>query len=171
MLIGKIHGRVEVVLIATSSLNGVIGAPWGLPWPILTENPSFREEVLGSPVIMGRKTYEYLREPIVGSRNIVLTTIRNYRVKGVEVAHSPQEALALVKDAVKCYVVGGSRVFSRMLPYATVVIFTEVDAIVSGHLKFPELHHREWSEVARCRYSAKCNKTFNQSFVVYHRNL
>ena len=55
------------------SENRAIGKDGKIPWYIPEDFRHFKETTLGSPIIMGRKTYESIGRPLPGRDNIVLT--------------------------------------------------------------------------------------------------
>ena len=89
-------------LIAAVAANGAIGRDNDLLWHDSRDQKHFRATTLGCPVIMGRRTWDSLPErfrPLPGRRNIVITRNTHWQAPGAEVAHSLDEALALVAEA------------------------------------------------------------------------
>ncbi|MXW06652.1 MAG: dihydrofolate reductase, partial [Gammaproteobacteria bacterium] len=62
-----------ISLIWAMSRNRVIGRDNALPWKLPDELRYFKEQTLGKPVIMGRKTFESISSPLPNRLNIVLT--------------------------------------------------------------------------------------------------
>ncbi len=66
----------ELHLIWASARNGVIGKDHTMPWHLPEDLAHFKSTTLGSPVIMGRKTWDSLPEkfrPLAGRLNVVMT--------------------------------------------------------------------------------------------------
>lgn len=125
--------------------NGVIGRDGGLPWHLPADLKRFKAQTLGRPMIMGRKTFESFPAPLPGRRHIVLTRDRGWAATGAEVAHTPDEALALAgADAA---VIGGADVFALFLDRADRVELTEVHAAPAGDTIVPAF--TGWREVFR----------------------
>lgn len=64
----------ELRLIYARARNGVIGRDGRMPWHLPEDLAHFKRTTLGSPVIMGRKTWESLPpvfRPLPGRRNCV----------------------------------------------------------------------------------------------------
>ncbi len=59
--------------IAAMSLNRVIGAGGRIPWHLPEDFKWFRKMTLGHLVVMGRKTFEGLGQPLPNRKNLVLT--------------------------------------------------------------------------------------------------
>lgn len=138
--------------IYARAANGVIGRDGVLPWHIPADLKRFKALTLGKPMIMGRKTFDSLGKPLPGRRHIVLTRDRSWRAEGAEVAHTPDEALALA--GANASLIGGADVFRLLLPRCDRVELTEVHADVPGDTAMPPLGP-EWRETAREEHPAE----------------
>ena len=95
----------------------------------------------GHTVIMGRKTLESFpgARPLKDRRNIVLTRDASFLVDGAEVAHSVDEALALIAPDEETWVVGGGAVYRELLPYCSRAIVTRNRCVRLADTFFPDL--------------------------------
>src|ERR1700691_2850177 len=59
--------------IAAMSLNRVIGAGNKIPWHLPEDFKWFKQTTMGNVVVMGRKTFESLGQPLPNRKNLVLT--------------------------------------------------------------------------------------------------
>ena len=59
--------------IAAMSLNRVIGAGNQIPWHLPEDFKWFKKMTLGQVVVMGRKTFESLGQPLPNRQNLILT--------------------------------------------------------------------------------------------------
>ncbi len=139
----------RVTLIAALGRNRVIGKDGTMPWHLPEDLKHFKALTMGHPMIMGRKTFDSIGRPLPGRRSIVITRDRAWRVPGVEVAHSFDEALDLAGPADRVFVIGGGEVYAVSLPFADRHELTEVDAEPEGDTWFPEWDPAQWREVAR----------------------
>lgn len=139
----------ELALIVAAARNGVIGRQNALPWRIPEDLAHFRRTTTGHAVLMGRKTHESIGSPLRDRRNVVITRRRDARFDGCEVAHSLEEALALVSDDPLPFVIGGEELYRLALPHATQIFLTQIERDVEGDAFFPSLEPSEWNEVAR----------------------
>jgi len=156
----------RVKMIVARGKNGVIGRGGRIPWRLKDDMRFFRETTLGNTVIMGRKTFASLGGPLPGRRNVVVTRDRNFRADGVDVVHSPEEALALPlgPEDGELFVIGGQQIYEAFLPHADVIYLTEVDAVVEGDAYFPELGD-EWELTELRRHEADERNEYG--FVIY----
>lgn len=121
-----------VGLIWAEAHGGVIGAEGGMPWHLPEDLAHFRELTTGSPVIMGRKTWESLPErfrPLPDRENIVVTRSENWSQEGAQRATSLGEALA---GREKSWIIGGAEIFAQTIDDAERLEVTEIDLYVDG---------------------------------------
>src|SRR5690606_18681852 len=91
-------GLSRVGLIWAESIGGVIGYQGAMPWHLPEDLAHFKDLTMGSPVIMGRKSWDALPErfrPLPGRQNIVVTRQADWQADGADVAHSVSAALEL----------------------------------------------------------------------------
>ena len=139
-----------ISLVYAQSKNGVIGADGGLPWHIPSDLKAFKQNTLGKPIIMGRRTWDSLpRKPLPGRQNIVITHQKNWSAEGAQVAYTAAEALAIAGDVHEICVIGGGEIYQLFLARADRIYLTEVDVIVAGDTLAPVLDAAEWWEVSR----------------------
>ena len=65
---------MRISLIVAMAENRVIGRDGDLPWRIPGDLKFFKEQTLGKPIIMGRKTWDSLGRPLPARSNIVGAT-------------------------------------------------------------------------------------------------
>jgi dihydrofolate reductase len=144
----------EITLVVARADNGVIGRDGALPWHIPADLRHFKQVTIGTPMIMGRKTFESLPGLLPGRRHIVLTRDRTWAAAGVDVVHSVQAALAQA-DAERVTVIGGAEIFELFAGLATDVELTEVHSAAEGDTHIPPFDPAVWREVSRERYPAE----------------
>lgn len=138
----------EILLVVAKAANGVIGKDGTLPWHIPADLKHFKQVTLGTPMIMGRKTFESLPGLLPGRRHIVLTREKGWSAEGAEVAHSVEEAITLA-DAERISIIGGAEIFALFMERATAIELTEVHAEIEGDTIMPPLGagwREEWRE-------------------------
>lgn len=119
----------EINIIVAAGRDGAIGLKGDLIWRISADLRRFKSLTMGHPVIMGRNTWESLkRRPLPGRRNIVVTRNPEYVAEGAEVVSSPEEALRIT-EGENPFVMGGEQIYKALLPHATGIYLTEIDAV------------------------------------------
>jgi dihydrofolate reductase len=158
---------MKLGLIFARARNGVIGKDGGLPWHLPEDLVHFKQVTMGSPVIMGRKTWESLPprfRPLPGRINIVVTRQRDWHADGARRAGSLAEAVNLCAGHAQAWVIGGAEIYAQALPLADTAEVTEIDADYEGDAFAPDFDAR-WKEVSRQRHRAAGG--IDYSFVTY----
>ena len=157
-------------VIFARAANGVIGKDNTLPWRLPEDMAHFKRTTMGSPVIMGRKTWDSLPprfRPLPGRLNIVLTRQPDWQAEGALRAASLQEALGLCPVQAKVWVAGGADLYAQAMPLASTALVTEIEADFEGDAYAPTFGPT-WHEVARERQVSTTGLAF--SWVTYaHR--
>ena len=144
--------RPALSLIAAVARNGAIGKDNALLWREPEDQKHLRRVTMGSPVIMGRKTWESLParfRPLPGRRNVVITRDVAWRADGAEAVASIDAALALLAGTDKAFVLGGAEIYALALPLADELLLTEIDADLDGDTFFPSWDRARFACVAR----------------------
>jgi|SRR5690625_918102 len=131
-------------IIVAKSENGVIGKDNTLPWHIPVDLLRFKEITSGKTVIMGRKTYESIGQPLPGRRNVVISKTMG-DTEGVEVVRSFEEAVNLTKGEKEVFLCGGEDVYRRGLDVSNKIYMTTVDGEFDGDRKFPDINPHDWN--------------------------
>lgn len=143
---------MKIIIIAAVAQNNVIGKNGAIPWRSAEEIRHFKETTIGYPVIMGRKTWESLEQPLIGRTNIVLTNQNCYNVQsGVRVFNSFNNSIDFCKEKSfeKCFVIGGAQTYNEGLKYADEIILSKMKFKADGNVFFPELNFVLWKEKTR----------------------
>jgi len=160
---------MKLGIVYARARNGVIGRDGVMPWHLPEDLAHFKRVTLGSPVIMGRKTWDSLPpkfRPLPGRRNIVVTRNAQWSAPGAEVAHSLEQAIALVEDAKHAWVIGGADIYRQALSRAEIIEATEIDADFEGDALAPALGP-DWIELERDAHVGAGGIRF--AFVTYGR--
>jgi dihydrofolate reductase len=76
-----------------------------------------------------------------------------------------EEALAAAQAEPEVMVVGGSHLYTQMLPRADRLYLTLVEADLEGDAHFPEIDWLDWQEMDRHAHMADENNPYNYTFV------
>lgn len=146
---------MEVVLIAAVAANDVIGRDGEIPWHHSEDLRRFKRLTTGNPVIMGRVTYDGIREdlggPLPDRTNIVLTHGDAEVDDGVVVANSVEEALDAAEStgSDEVFVAGGQTVYHQLFDRADRLELTELHTAYEGDTYFPDWDRSAWVERTR----------------------
>ncbi len=90
---------MQLVSVAALAENRVIGKDGEVPWPhIEADVRQYRDRVAGSPVIVGRRTFESMLDDLPGSRQIVVSrSLDSVDAPTAVVASDVDEAIELAE--------------------------------------------------------------------------
>ncbi len=109
-----------------------------MPWNIPEELAHFKRTTIGSPLIMGRRTFESLKRPLEGRTNIVLTGEKRTDFENVKFADSIKMALNIASgESDKVFIIGGGEVFDSTIREADELILSFVEGDFQGDAFFP----------------------------------
>ena len=163
---------MKLRLIFARAANGVIGVNGDLPWHLPEDLAHFKRCTLGSPVIMGRKTWDSLPprfRPLPGRLNVVVTRQTDWQAEGAEGvlrAGSIAEACKLCPAEGDAWVIGGAEIYAQALPLADSAVVTEIAQDFAGDAYAP-VFGPEWCETQRETHTSSNGLAF--SFVHYQR--
>ena len=157
-------------MIAAMADDRVIGINNSLPWKLPNDMKWFRQNTLGKPIVMGRKTFEsFGAKPLPGRTNIIITRDKNYTADECIIVHSIDEAIQAAGDVEEIMIIGGASFYEQMLPKADRLYITFVHTKVEGDAWFPEWNQNEWQQVERIDHEADEKNPHAHSFVILQR--
>lgn len=159
-------------LLVAASANNVIGKNNQLPWHLPTDMRFFKNTTWGLPVVMGRKTFDAMKEePLPGRVNIAITRQKEWRRQGVIITYSLQEAInaAQETDSNEVFIIGGGEIFKEAITIADRIYMTRVHAVVDGDVFFPDIDENKWKLTAKRDCFADEKHAFDFSFERWER--
>ena len=157
-------------MIAAMTEDRVIGIKNTLPWKLPNDMKWFRQNTMGKPIIMGRKTFEsFGAKALPGRTNIIISRDENYQAKDSVVVHSIDEALKAAGDAEEVMIIGGASFYEQMLPRADRLYLTLVEADIEGDAWFPAFDMAEWKQLKRESHPADEKNAYPHTFLILER--
>lgn len=144
-----IGNRMKISVIVARTLNKVIGKDNAMLWHLPVDLAWFRENTLGKPVIMGRKTYESIGRLLPKRPNIILSR-SGFAIDGAYSAISLEQAVELAKNFAnsdEIMILGGGELFKQAMPFADKLYLTEIQANIEGDTFF-EFDETQWQQIA-----------------------
>ena len=126
-----------VSLVAIVARDGGIGYRGALLVHLPEDLRRFKRITLGSPIVMGRKTFQAIGKSLPGRTNLVISRDPSLRLEGAETVGSLDAALARAGEAPLVHVIGGAEIFALALPLADELQLTEIDAVFPADTFFP----------------------------------
>jgi len=156
-----------VCLVAAVARDGGIGHRGRLLVRLPEDLRRFKRLTLGSPAVMGRKTWESIGRPLPGRTNIVITRDPAWRAEGAVPVPAFEAALALADRADRLFVIGGAEVYALALPFARELELTEIDAELPADTFFPDWNRADFRQTSHETHETA--EGLRYSFVSYQR--
>ncbi|WKJ90518.1 dihydrofolate reductase [Methylomonas montana] len=156
---------MKISLIVAMASNRAIGLNGQMPWHLSADLKRFKQITMGSPILMGRKTFEAIGRPLPGRDNIVISRDPNYQQLGCRAFGDIDSVLQACADCPELFVIGGATIYEAMLPYADYLYLTEINKNFAGDTFFPEIEPSQWREIAREDVQDDQAVDFSYSFV------
>jgi dihydrofolate reductase len=160
---------VIVSLVLAMAENHVIGRAGGLPWHLPKDLQHFKRLTVDHTVIMGRKTFEEIKQPLANRRNVVISRDPSWQPRGATVVPSLEEALAMGATEEEVFVIGGGEIFRLALPRADRLYLTLVHAKVEGDTFFPSFDLAAWALEDEEHHPADEKHAYSYTFRTYSR--
>ena len=143
---GAVRAYNSISIIVAVADDNVIGYKNKMPWTLPADLARFKELTWGGVVVMGRRTYESIGQPLPGRINVVFT--RGLIESDVEVVKNIEEFFDLIKAnnwlPKPIFVLGGTEVYKCFLPLADKIYMTRIFESFKGDTFFPELDLNQW---------------------------
>ncbi len=164
---------MKISMIAAVAHHRVIGKNQKMPWHLPADLAFFKKTTLGSPILMGRKTYESIGRPLPGRLNLVVTRNPDLKIAGCEVVTSLEQAVFMAQEkssaSKEIFIIGGSHLYKSFLEKADRLYLTMIDAEIEGDTFFPDYTQYNWKEVERIEHQADAKNIYPYSFVTLER--
>ena len=157
----------ELTIIAAASNNNVIGNNNKLIWHIPKDLIRFKKLTLNHAIIMGRKTFESLPNPLPKRLNIVVTRNTNYNHEGIIVCESIKEALVHCKNDSQPFIIGGGEIYSQTIELVNKIELTRVFKDYKGDAFFPEIPEEKFKLIKDETHELAGNEKIKYSFLTY----
>lgn len=145
----------NVIMIANVGRNRELGCNNDLIWKFKEDLGTFRKITMGHPMVMGLNTWRSLPGMLPGRKHIVISDTPFDHPAEVVTLSSIHEfegfAAGYGKDI---YVIGGGMIYSQLLPLASKMILTEVDADAPDAVVFfPKFDKSDWDIVEENKFT------------------
>lgn len=157
-----------ISLIAALAVDRVIGMENAMPWHLPADLAWFKRQTLNKPIIMGRNTFRSIGQPLPGRKNIVVSS-RAGDDERVTWVSTLEAALEAAQGAEEVMVIGGGSIYQQMLPQASRLYLTHIDAEVEGDTHFPEYELDAWSSVFSEFHDADEKNSHSYCFEILER--
>ena len=170
-----------IFCIVAMNENRVIGDGKNLLWYLPDDLKRLKKITMGSPLIMGRKTWDSIGKPLPGRANIVLTNSVSWKADGAIVVNTFEDAinkadewislnLEINPDGIqkKIFLFGGAEIYKLGLNYCDNIEMTRVKFNIKKGIKFPKLNENNW-EKTKLEHHLAFNDIPEHSYWHYRR--
>jgi len=138
-----------ITLVAAIGEKNELGKENDLLWHLPDDFKRFKNITSHHFIIMGRKTFESLPNPLPNRVHIVMTRNRNYGKEDAVVVRNMTEALQKAKSKKEIFIIGGGEIFKEGLKIADKMELTRVHATFpDADTFFPEFSKEDWELVS-----------------------
>jgi len=157
------------IIMAAIAQNNVIGKNNDLIWHLPADLRFFKQTTRGHTLIMGRKTFESLANPLPHRDSWVVSRNKSYSADGITTFQSINDALSAAeeKGLETVFILGGGEIYRQSMAIADKLIITEVHESFEGDTFFPEIDKSIWKEVSREKHKADEKNKYDFDFVEY----
>lgn len=137
--------------IAAMDEDRAIGLAGQLPWHLPEDTKWFREQTMGHPVVMGRKTYESIGGPLPGRFSFVMAHRLPVPAGPYLICRSREDLMDkwewpelqdYIKstgiDTSKVFIIGGEQIYREFLPHCSEILLTALPGTYGADAFFPE---------------------------------
>lgn len=157
-------------IIVAVAQNGAIGKDNKLLWHLSEDLKYFKQTTLGSPIIMGRKTWESLPfKPLPKRENIVISKNKDFKPEGATLVHSTDEAVEYCNKLEKCFIIGGETIYKALMPYCDKLYITKVHKSFEADTFFPEIDPKIWELESESQIQKDEPSGLEFQFLVYKK--
>jgi dihydrofolate reductase len=161
-----------ISIIVAVDEGGGIGIKNQIPWHLPADLKRFKNITMGHHLLMGRKTYQSLKNPLPGRKIIVLSRSPDLILEDCLLASSFQYALQMAGDAgeKELFVVGGAEIYTQALPLTDHIYLTRVHCRQEADTYFPILNDAEWIGICSQFHPEDEKNPYPHTFIHYSRS-
>ena len=133
----------NLTIIAAVGKNNELGYKHKLIWKLKEDMKFFKDNTIGKPIVMGRKTLESLPKLLPNRTHIVLTH-QDIEIPGVIIIHNKEELFKLIKDE-EIMIIGGESIYKLFINDVDKILLTEInEEFKEADAYFPTVNKNNW---------------------------
>lgn len=168
-----------ISLIVAHGLRREMGYKGKLPWKIPSDLKRFKSLTMGSPIIMGRKTFDSINQrPLPGRPNLVISKNHKKEIEkncseNVLCFSSLELALNWARENSyqECFIIGGAQIFDRTLDLAQKIYITVIDYLGPSDTYFPPYDHLNYKISLEEKWKKKEKDQYSSYFKILEKKI
>ncbi len=158
----------NLAMIACVSRDMGLGQAGKLLWRIPEDMQFFKQTTMGGVVVMGRKTFASIGNPLPGRINVVLSR-QSLDAPGVDWCTTPAELDEyLTRQTKPIFIIGGASLYEMYIDRVWRIYMTEVDSVRPADTFFPKF---DKSQFTRQVLQTGTSDGINYEIVEYQRKV
>ncbi|MBK8954256.1 MAG: dihydrofolate reductase [Saprospiraceae bacterium] len=157
--------------IVAMNRDQIIGLNNQIPWYLPADLKFFKKITTGHHVLMGRKCFESIGNPLPNRTNIIITRDPFYIVSNCLIAHSIEEGILLAKKngEKELFIIGGGEIYNQSKGLWNKLYITLVDYTGPGDTYFPEIELENWKLVSHEKGMVDAKNQLGHQFDIYQK--
>ena len=158
-------------IIVTMANNNSIGKDGQAIWHLPEDWKRFRKLTEGKTVIMGRNTFESLKEILPNRKYVVLCSSGKLKSDNpnVKVISGTHELEGYADSEEESFVIGGGIVYRILLSHADKMYVTKINHDFDGNIFFPEIDENDWEMISKEKGITNEENPYEYEFITYKR--
>ena len=155
-----------------------IGYQGHLPWDLPADLKYFKNQTMGHPILMGRKTFASLPHILPGRQHLVLTHSKEFKT---EYKNNSQVTVFLNKEELYAYLrkhcdeeicaIGGVSIFKILCDEVDCLKKTAIDASFKADTTMPQIDYSKFNLIKEENHEADEKNKYAYSFLTYVRKV
>jgi len=159
-----------ITIIAAIAENNALGKDGDLAWNLPDDFKRFKKITSGHHIIMGRKTFESLPNPLPNRTHVVITRQTDYHPEGAHIVHNLDDALDFAAADKNIFIIGGGEIYKLAMNSATAMELTRVHGTFpKADTFFPEIDENQWELTAIKSHSKDEKHAYSFDYLTYVR--
>ena len=160
---------MKLSLIVAMAQNRVIGHNKQMPWHLSADLKKFKQITMGSPIIMGRKTFEAIGRPLPGRENIIVSQNKDYTAENCSVFQDLEAAIKSCRQHPEAFIIGGATLYQQTLQQADRLYLTQIHRDFIGDTYFPKIDQSQWTIQEQIIIDSDPAVDFSYSFILMEK--
>ncbi len=156
---------MKISIIVAMASNRTIGQNNKMPWHLSADLKKFKKITMGSPILMGRKTFESIGYPLPGRSNIIISRNPSFQQSDCLVFNTIEKAINACEKYDEIFIIGGASIYQTTLSKANYLYLTQIHKEFEGDTFFPAIDNQLWREVEREDVNDDTTVNFKYSFL------
>lgn len=158
-----------LTIIAAAAENNALGKDNELVWHLPDDFRRFKKLTSGHHIIMGRKTFESLPQPLPDRTHVVVTHREDYHPEDTVVVHSLDKAIEMSKGDDQPFIIGGGEIYKQAIDRADRIELTRVHETFEADTFFPEIDESQWKLVSEEFHKKDEKHKYAFTYLTYDR--